>query len=127
MSPDVGSSRGENRWTSPDVAWCRWALAPSLAPRDIVSGATGKMISAACQPMDDPAGSFIRLGWTRSLRLAMTLTGYRWRSRRQPAGPAAGRSRDPRSQAFAQAPGNDRFCDEYVPRLLVNIRAITSM
>jgi hypothetical protein len=48
MSPDVGSSRNENRWTSPDVAWCRWALAPSLAPRDIVSGANFRTISALC-------------------------------------------------------------------------------
>ena len=51
MSPDVGSDRSENRWTSPDVAQCRWALAPRLAPRDLVSTAKVRTISAACQPM----------------------------------------------------------------------------
>jgi hypothetical protein len=49
VSPDVGSGRTENRWTSPDIARCRW---------------TFQVISAACQPMDDPAGNFIPLGWT---------------------------------------------------------------
>jgi hypothetical protein len=47
-----------------------------------------------CQPMGGPAGNVIWLSWTRSLRLAMPLTGYHWRSRRRRAIPAAGRSRE---------------------------------
>jgi hypothetical protein len=54
MSPDVDSGHCENRWTSPNVAWCRWTLAPSLAPRDLVSNANVWVVSALCQPMDDP-------------------------------------------------------------------------
>jgi hypothetical protein len=50
VSPDVGSGRRENRWTSPDVAWCRWTLAPSSAPRNIVSNANVRIISAARSP-----------------------------------------------------------------------------
>jgi hypothetical protein len=51
------------------------------------------VIRAACQPMDEPAGNFIRLGWTAY--------AWRWLSP-DTAGAVAEGQQDPR-------PGNARF------------------
>ena len=86
MSPDVGSGRGENRWRSPDVAQCRWTLAPRLAPSDIVSNANVRMIGAFVSPVHDPADNFVQSGRAaRAPGMAFTGNGFRdgtsWRQR----------------------------------------------
>jgi hypothetical protein len=83
---------------------------PSLAPRNLVSNANVQVISAVRQPMNDLAGSLIRLGRTLPLRLAMALTGYRPHSRDgqrdpRPDAPAIRALSGVRSRA-----GGMRFC-----------------
>src|SRR5689334_6948034 len=41
--PDVPFGRGESGWTWPGVAVCLWSLAPSSAPRDLVSKANVRL------------------------------------------------------------------------------------
>ena len=51
-----GSGRSENRWTSPDIARYRWTLAPSLAPRDLVSNANVRKPDATFASHPSEAG-----------------------------------------------------------------------
>ena len=128
MSPDVGLSRSKNRWTSPDVARCRWTLAPRLAPSDIVSNANVRIISAVASPVHDPAENFVQSAGPPCAPAWLSLETASRMARSPQAAPVATRTRsagaavadghsthdralrDPRSQCYLTRRGKALSC-----------------
>jgi hypothetical protein len=139
--------------TSPDIAWCRLTSAlaavkiagcslmspcvcgrwlPVWLPRDIVSDANVRVISAIGHADARPQAATSSVWPGRPSRPATPLTGYgfrdsvdaahgtshnrdqvSWRGpRRRPAAPSAGRSREPRSPASLNTRSHARSCTQ---------------
>ena len=52
MWPNVGSGCSDIGWMWPGIALCSWPLAPSLAPRDMVSSANVRIAPSRHRPAD---------------------------------------------------------------------------
>src|ERR1700693_4784362 len=64
--PHVAFRWSDNGWMCPGVALCLWSLAPSLAPRDLISDANVRMLMARGRfPRVSRVGDLIRLSQTR--------------------------------------------------------------